>query len=487
MNRSWRWSALALLAVLIAPAAGGSADPTCKDANKPPPEWLVDLSLTVSPAAEPVPALKYRLFPLSSLRKEGNAVPIYLRLNHEQSDAARKMWREDPDKWNKLPVSQIPLKEAKEFLNRYRRFYQQFDLGARRKTAEWNYTLDQGSIYDVMLPDAQQMRGFAPMLVLRTRVEIAEGDYAAAIRSLETNFSFSQQVGEGGFLINSLIGVALASIFSDVVPDLIERPDSPNLYWALTAMPRPLIDLRKSMELEQRFVELQFPELADIDRPRSDEQWDALLVRYRKESGRLFEAGMTPKKSPYLAGRAPEDAAAKSPDLPVAKKFLVERAGMTSAEVEAMTPAHVILLWIVRYTREIFDSQFKASYLPYPQARLANVETEKWIKSAPETEAQRLGGGLVPVIIKVIAAQTRIDRKIAALRVIEALRLHAAANGGQLPDRLDQVTVVPVPDDPGTGKPFDFRRDGATATLTGLIPGEPQQHAGLRYKITLRK
>jgi hypothetical protein len=71
--------------------------------------------------------------------------------------------------------------------------------------------------------------------------------------------------------------------------------------------------------------------------------------------------------------------------------------------------------------------------------------------------------------------------------VIEAIRMHAAANGKQLPDRLDQISEVPVPDDPGTGKPFEYVRDGAIATLTGRIAGEALGRTGIRYKLTIRK
>ena len=80
----------------------------------------------------------------------------------------------------------------------------------------------------------------------------------------------------------------------------------------------------------------------------------------------------------------------------------------------------------------------------------------------------------------------RLDRKIAALRVIEALRLHAAAKGG-LPDKLDEVTVAPLPLDPATGKAFEYKREGNNATLTSRIPGEDVAVSGLRYRITLRK
>jgi hypothetical protein len=155
--------------------------------------------------------------------------------------------------------------------------------------------------------------------------------------------------------------------------------------------------------------------------------------------------------------------------------------------VEAMVPARVLLTWIVRYAREIFDDQYKGTYLRYPQAREVIAEMENLRKSAPNTEAHRFGGELTAATLKIMTAQARIERKLAALRIIEALRLHAAAHGGQLPDRLDQVTEVPIPDDPGTGKPFGYIRDGATATLMSRIPGETLATSGLRYKLTIRK
>src|SRR5262249_46117601 len=128
-------------------------------------KWLLDRSLTVTPRPEPVPALAHRLFPLASERKEGNAVPIYLRLVHEQNDANRRRWVETPTKWNELPLERVPVREAREFLKGHRRMLRQLELGARRTTADWNYTLDQGDVVDVVLSDAQVMRTYAPLLV----------------------------------------------------------------------------------------------------------------------------------------------------------------------------------------------------------------------------------------------------------------------------------------------------------------------------------
>ena len=74
-------------------------------------------------------------------------MPIYLRLNFEQNDAARREWRETPEKWNALPIDEIPLAEAKAFITRYKNFYRQFELGARRKKAD-PMILAAGSPFD---------------------------------------------------------------------------------------------------------------------------------------------------------------------------------------------------------------------------------------------------------------------------------------------------------------------------------------------------
>jgi hypothetical protein len=261
---------------LSGPFAHGQATTTPpKPAETPAEEkWQFDRSLSVSPRPESIPALAYRLFPLITDRKDGNAVPIYLRLIFEQNDAAQRDWTETPKKWNAVPIEQMPLAQAKEFVARYKNFYRQFELGARRKNADWNYTLDQGSVIDILLPDVQTMRGFVPMLLLRIRVELAEGNFKAAAYWLESSFAFSQHVGNGPFLINRIVGIACANQFADCALDFVAMPDAPNLYWPLTALPRPLIDLRDSLEIEQQVMDMQFTDLGNVEQPRSPEQWE---------------------------------------------------------------------------------------------------------------------------------------------------------------------------------------------------------------------
>src|SRR5208337_641213 len=99
MNRLRLWSALFFTLMLTS---------DLRAQNEPAAPWVLDRALSVDPQPAPALALRYRLLPPLWELKEGNAIPIYLRLNHEQSDAARKYLAETPKTWNALPVDQVP-------------------------------------------------------------------------------------------------------------------------------------------------------------------------------------------------------------------------------------------------------------------------------------------------------------------------------------------------------------------------------------------
>jgi hypothetical protein len=481
MIRRLRWSAL-ILSLALAPVL--RAD------DKPASPWAVDRALQVSPQGAPEPALKYRLLPPVWELKDGNAVPIYLRLVHEQNDAARKYWTETPVPWNLLPVSKMPLDDARKFLHDYHYRLRQFEIGAHRRRAEWDYTLDEPNPIGLLLPDVQVMRSYAPMLVLQARVAIADGDYTAAARHLETGFGFCRHVAEGPTLIHSLVAIAMMSQFTNTVADLVERPGAPNLYWALTAMPRPLVDLEHGLAFEYQTAEKQFPELGELDRERTAQQWDGVLRRLRTDLQELaivpLEGGKRKLPDWFPKDSAPGDSAANSPELTAALTFVARR-GLSPEKVEAMPPAQVLLLYIMGTYQNDRDDWFRAAYLPYPQALPLWDAADKRLGQTPTSEGHVLGRLLLPAMNRVMSAQAQLERRLAALQTIEALRMYSAAHKGKLPDKLNEVTEVPLPNDPGTGRPFEYSLEGDTATLVSLIAGDPQPHNGLRYRVTIRK
>jgi hypothetical protein len=202
-----------------------------------------------------------------------------------------------------------------------------------------------------------------------------------------------------------------------------------------------------------------------------------------------FEGNEAKRKLPdwFPKDYAPDVLATKSPDLPAARQFVARAKRLTAEQVEAMAPAHVLLLYIMGMYNEHRDNTFRCFYLPPPQALALFDKAEKQLIAAPSTEGQVAARLFLPALGKVISAQTRLERNLVTLRIVEALRIHAAAHNGQLPDKLNEVTEVPIPNDPGTGKPFEYSREGDVATLISRVPGDLIPNSGVRYRVTIRK
>ncbi len=139
---------------------------------QPAEKWHVDRAVTVSPAPAPRPAMLFRLFPSTFDLKEGNAVPIYLRFVQERNDAWKKDLRDKPAKWNKLPLEKLPLADAMKFLASHRYDLKQLELGARRTSADWHYTLDAGNPIQLLLGDVQETRAQAPLAPVRVQAQV---------------------------------------------------------------------------------------------------------------------------------------------------------------------------------------------------------------------------------------------------------------------------------------------------------------------------
>src|SRR5205814_10377377 len=126
-------------------------------------------------------------------------------------------------------------------------------------------------------------------------------------------------------------------------------------------------------------------------------------------------------KDKFPPESAPDVPAEKSPELAAARKYLVAH-GRPKAEVEAMPAAQALVLYLHDFAVARRDDLFKLTYLPYRQAQpLLDVDDKR--HRAAGTEAEVFAEQLLPAMKNVMAAQLRVDRKLAILRVIEALRL----------------------------------------------------------------
>ena len=471
-----------------------SAQPAHAQPAPRPPEALNARLLAVSPAPAPIPALKYRLLPSVADLNPGDAAPVYLRLRCFDGDKAlEEAWSqisEKTAKWKDIPLDRFPTAEARMFVDLWKRQLKQIEFGAHRRSCDWNYTLDEQRLdrVNIALSDAQSMRRqWGRLLVIKVRVELSERKYGDAIHTLETGLAFARHVAEGPFLINGLLGVSIAHIMFEQFEELISLPGAPNLYWALTALPRPLIDVRSELEIERRLFENLIPELteAGLDQSHTQVEWASLLARIH---GRVVEwsriAADDEKADPALKALSRWDLGRfKAESLTPAREYLKNAQQLAGPRIAAMSDDEVVAVYLAGRFNELWDDLFKASYLPPREARSHLEATVERIQAARKGPIV-LFVAMIPSIATVVTAQLRLDRQIAALRVVEALRIYAAAHGGKLPETLDQLTDVPVPDDPATGEQFIYRAADGAAILHALRAGLPLSPT---YRITIRR
>jgi hypothetical protein len=150
------------------------------------------------------------------------------------------------------------------FVRRYRAL-EEIDRGARREYCDWELAprvRQEG--YNLMLPDVQGLREYGWLLAMRARLELADPDFDRAMETLQTGFALGRDLAEAPILINALVGLAVSHIMLQEVEQWIQTPGSPNLYWALTYLPRPLVDMRTALQGERLWIDGMFPGLRQM-------------------------------------------------------------------------------------------------------------------------------------------------------------------------------------------------------------------------------
>jgi hypothetical protein len=352
---------------------------------------------------------------------------------------------------------------------------QEVDRGARRPNYDWELTepLRKEGIA-LPLPDVQSMRSLGMLLRARAKVELSERDFNKAARTLQTGLALGRHIANGPTLIQGLVGVAVASMMLQVIDDWIDLPDAPNLYWALTNLPHPLIDLRTGFEGERVWLDAMFPGIRDLLADPTIPGPSVEQLKKSFDSLTMLDGGHT---RIFLIALG---------DYTEAKRFLRER-GWPAAKVEAIPVLQAVFLYEVHKYDVAYDDIRKSFSLPYPEATTEAKQAVKRFKKSESARRRDITWDLLPAAERVLAAPARIERRIAALRCVEAIRLHAAADGGKLPETLAAVTEVPIPLDPVTGKAFEYRLDGSRAFLTAPpAPEFARPGFDIRYELSIR-
>lgn len=437
------------------------------------------VAMTISPAAVPVPALRLQLLPELAELEPGNAVLGYLKcfgerqkFFHHPDEVARR------DQLLEVPLAQLPDEVVRDYGGTALR---QADHAARLEHADWQVILPaKREGYRLLLPEIQQLRLLATALRLRCRGEIKLGEHEQALGTLKTLFALSRHLGDHPTLIGNLVGTSIATAAASPLEELLQQPGSPNLFWALRSMPQPLIDYRAGLGGERLLVGASLRQHLAKNEPISE----AALAECIAFADELIQATREPqgdaaKKSTLERLQA---AAADAKQMAEAKREL-RRFGVTEEQLAKLSPLHLLLLREYRQYEEVRDDMMKLMHLPYAEAEEQFLATMKRVE---DLKAARLFVGMVPAAIKVRQAQIRLEQRLAALAVVEALRNHLATSGSW-PAALSEV-ALPLPLDPVSGKPFTYRVEGGKAVLENALPRGPISGAfPFRLELTARK
>ncbi len=428
--------------------------------NVPPWKW------TLHPAAPARDVLKYELLPPFAARIPGNAAVYYGKVTAEQQGVfGNRELLDKIDDWRERPLDDLR-KESEDLPTRT--IERMLARAARCNYCDWQLPIREEDYFELLLPEMQQTRSFARILCTRARLQMAQGKFDKAIETFQSSLALARNVAQSETIVSGLVGLAICGTTFDQLQEFIQQPGAPNLYWALATLPSPIVDMRPGLEGE--LYGLGSFIVSDVPmRARSADEWHAALEQFWKKVLKIADESKI--KNSGIAGIVAASLAREKE----ARQALLDR-GTPAAEVAVMAPAQAVYLDTVQQFAEQRDERFCWLFVPYPQGiehlrAIHATDAANNQSQAPPAVLVRL---LMPALSSLYDARVRVDRDYALLRVAEALRLYAAAHESRLPSQLSDVAEVPIPLDPVTGKPFDYRLEGdmAVIALTPL-PGRP--------------
>ena len=414
--------------------------------------FAVGAPILHDPAAPPSLAMRYQLLPDSAEQTAGNAAPIYVvafAILPRDAGAADRLGA-----MLSVPLDQLRAKDVAPLLKDYQGAFEQLRLAEQRDHCRWELPYrEQGP--RTQLPFLTSSRQLTVALAVRARWQISQRKYDDAIETLKSGFALARAVETDAMLMQCMVGVGDDKMMLDVVAELQHSPGAPNLYWALANLPTPLIDARSAFAIQRYWSMEQVPMLAG----QHIEQIDPKILRdfYYRIRGQDDQSGET-----SLEARV-----AKWMEMVAhycAARQYLSSIGVNNDMLVRMPVESLLAIDWIREAQAWNDDIYKWLALPYWQSHAAIEKAEENLAASDSAQANPLMS-FSPGVAAALKQIAQVERQRAMLQTIEALRACAKMHSGKLPQSLGDLTETPAPLDPMTGKAFEYRADGTTATL----------------------
>lgn len=442
-----------------------------------PGTWT-ELSVSAKRIGEP--ALSHRLFPDDSRRNPGNAAVIALRLSAGKNPHAWEQLVTNAPHHLALSQQEFSAEEAREEVPLW--FFDELRRAAFCRDANWEYPLDGQVPRDaIRISGAADYEHILRSVAVHGRADIAEGDIPGALEKIKVGLGMVAHLQEPPFGVIKVLRAQDTHMFLDLVEEAVQHGSAPNLYWSLTAVPDPLVDLQLWADWIRRRPWLHVHEADHLDKERSEKEWRSI----RLQMG-LFEI---PKFFIDADTPTPEEVRNRY------RKFVEQgRANLAKIQpqvrddVDTMSDEEVAVRYFIAKYRIYSDAYVRALFLR-PAEGLPRLRES--LRKFRSDEAGEIGE-FIPDVSDVYISVWMIRRRLAALRIVEALRDYHARHG-TFPDSLDQIDAVPIPEDPFTGGHFNYELDDDTAEISASAVETPAgtsvpgvDSVGIHYKLRIR-
>jgi hypothetical protein len=418
---------LALL--LLLPAAAGAQQTT------QPQKSQFDREMTVSPAkADQGDSFAFSQEALLPLVNQ-NAAPLYLQALPLVfgNDAAEAELR---DKLEEIGIHELDPADARRQLaeaNYPEVPYEITEPAVRRTWADWGAPISEKGIA-TLLPYLAESRNLARSMAMEARLLALEGKHDEAADMLRRLFVLGQHLGNARepVLIDGLVGVGISALALDRTMQIGELEDAPNRYWALTTLPSPMFDVSRWMRSERIFITATFPAFQHPD---------------LMDARRWFESVSTLEQ---FSGQPPIEA---SPVAEAARVFLatvqatdfLKSKGYTEEQIAGLDLFPTAARMMIEDYYSTFDDFSRLVHLPFPQSYpLMKAFEQRLAEEAaqtPATTTRSLAAVVLPSMSRAVESPYRLERQVAMLRIVEAIRDYAAASGGRPPASLDELRL----------------------------------------------
>lgn len=489
-------SSASILFVLVSSSVAQVSQSNANGANELKDNQIHEIS--ISPETPGRPALKYRLFPDKRLMVDRNAALYYHRAiaalrsrlssmrvaDARHPDQLNTSLFDDPEKFQSAlrdDLKKMPVEEMRQFMKSFDDVFIEIDRACYSSQCDFGIQPsknDSENWFEVKMEEVQFLRSICYLLAFEIRINLYDRNFDLAVERLQYGYKIANDLKHSNSIVGGLVGIACANIMNEQLLTWIQQPDAPNMYWPITDLPTPLVDIREVVRSEIAMISgqglwqiLQDPENANLSTAgwlktlEHDIESVSNYIGLPKDQAQLKLLMNTMLVRGY----------------PVAKQSLID-SGHPSEYIEKLPAIQVVAIHQKQVIESACDEILKSLNLPYGKVREFIEQTEEamhTVSNGPMAGTIPYLEFFLPVVSQVIHAEARTQRQLAGLRTIEAIRAHAAATG-ELPTSIEEIGVVPLPINPATARPFVFERQS-------IKKGELQDFGFMQFSWRLYK